>query len=27
MTSERLRAVRAEYDPEGTFRAAHALDA
>jgi FAD/FMN-containing dehydrogenase len=27
MTIERLRAVRAEYDPEGTFRAAHALDA
>jgi FAD/FMN-containing dehydrogenase len=26
-TIERLRAVRAEYDPEGTFRAAHALDA
>jgi hypothetical protein len=26
-TIERLRAVRDEYDPEGTFRAAHALDA
>jgi FAD/FMN-containing dehydrogenase len=26
-TAARLRAVRAEYDPEGRFRAAHALDA
>jgi hypothetical protein len=26
-TAARLRAVRAEYDPEGMFRAAHALDA
>jgi FAD/FMN-containing dehydrogenase len=26
-TIDRLRAVRAEYDPEGVFRAAHALDA
>ena len=26
-TIERLRSVRAAYDPEGMFRAAHALDA